>query len=114
MHWNCKFVKDIFNERKTKVSDKIYPPLSVSNAGVVPQMEFAAKTDNGDNRKLVKVGDFVIHSCSDRKDSSGIFDYEGSVSLIYVVLQSIANVNKKFLHYLLRSVHFTEEYHRNG
>jgi len=113
-HWNFKLVREIFEERKTKVSDKIYPPLSVSKAGVVPQLETAAKTDNGDNRKLVKIGDFVINSRSDRKGSSGISDYEGSVSLIYTVLKPAANVNKKFLHYLLRSVPFTEEYYRNG
>lgn len=114
VHWDFKFVKEIFIERKTKVSDKIYPPLSVSKAGVVPQLETAAKSDNGDNRKLVKVGDFVINSRSDRKGSSGISDYEGSVSLIYTVLQPVNNVNKKFLHYLLRCVPFTEEYYRNG
>ncbi|MBQ3444169.1 MAG: restriction endonuclease subunit S [Selenomonadaceae bacterium] len=113
-HWNFNLVREIFEERKTKVSDKIYPPLSVSKAGVVPQMETAAKTDNGDNRKLVKIGDFVINSRSDRKGSSGISDYEGSVSLIYTVLKPSINVNKKFLHYLLRSVPFTEEYYRNG
>lgn len=113
-HWNFKMVKQIFKERRTKVSDKDYPALSVSKAGVTPQLETAAKTDNGDNRKLVKIGDFVINSRSDRKGSSGISEYEGSVSLIYTVLECITNDNLKFFHYLFRSVPFTEEYYRNG
>ena len=113
-HWKYRLVREIFEERKTKVSDKMYPALSVSKAGVVPQIDTVAKTDNGDNRKLVKIGDFVINSRSDRKGASGISDYEGSVSLIYTVLQTVVDENKKFLHYLLRSVPFTEEYYRNG
>ena len=76
-----KKVREIFIERRTKVSDKDYAPLSVSKAGIVPQLDTAVRTDNGDNRKLVKVGDFVINSRSDRKGSSGISSYEGSVSL---------------------------------
>ena len=39
--------------------------------GIVPQLEHAAKSDNGDNRKLVRKGDYVINSRSDRKGSSG-------------------------------------------
>lgn len=114
LQWNYKKVREIFEERRTKVSDKDYSALSVSKAGVTPQLETAAKSDNGDNRKLVKVGDFVINSRSDRKGSSGISDYEGSVSLIYTVLRCVTGENLKFLHYLLRSVPFTEEFYRNG
>jgi type I restriction enzyme S subunit len=66
-HWESRKVRELFIERKTKVSDKDYAPLSVSKAGIVPQLDTAVKTDNGDNRKLVKVGDFVINSRSDRK-----------------------------------------------
>ena len=113
-HWKKVKVKEIFKERRTKVSDKDYPALSVSKAGVTPQLETAAKSDNGENRKLVKVGDFVINSRSDRKGSSGISDYEGSVSLIYIVLQCVTGENLKFLHYLLRSVPFAEEFYKNG
>ena len=71
-----------FLQRKEKVSDKDFPPLSVTKNGIVPQLENAAKTDNGDNRKLVKKGDYVINSRSDRKGSSGLSYLDGSVSLI--------------------------------
>jgi len=112
--WESKMVKEIFLERRTKVSDKDYAALSVSKAGIVPQLETAVKTDNGDNRKLVKKGDFVVNSRSDRKGSSGISPYDGSVSLINIVLKPTSNENLGFLHYLLRSIPFTEEFYRNG
>ena len=112
--WQSKKIREIFIERRVKVSDKDYEPLSVSKAGIVPQLSTAVKTDNGDNRKLVKAGDFVINSRSDRKGSSGISPYDGSVSLINIVLKPITNENPKFLHYMLRSSPFAEEYYRNG
>lgn len=113
-NWYSKKVRELFIERRVKVSDKDYAPLSVCKAGIVPQLDTAVKTDNGDNRKLVRAGDFVINSRSDRKGSSGISPYDGSVSLINLALKPITDENPMFLHYLLRSVPFTEEYYRNG
>ena len=112
--WSSKKVRELFVERRAKVSDKDYAPLSVCKAGIVPQLDTAVRTDNGDNRKLVKEGDFVINSRSDRKGSSGISPYDGSVSLINLALKPITDENPQFLHCLLRSVPFTEEYYRNG
>lgn len=104
----------MFTERVTKVSDKEYPALSVGKMGVVPQLETAVKTDNGDNRKLICEGDFAINSRSDRKGSSGISDYTGSASLIITVLQPFEELNRRYYHYLLRSNGFVEEFYRNG
>lgn len=112
--WNCKKIGLIFSERKTKVSDKDYAPLSVTKNGVVPQLENAAKTNDSDNRKLVCAGDFVINSRSDRKGSCGVADRDGSVSLINIVLTPRNEWNGKYVHYLLRSHPFSEEYYRNG
>lgn len=112
--WQEKRIRELFAERRTKVSDKDFSPLSVSKKGVVPQLESAVKTDNGDNRKLVCKKDFVVNSRSDRKGSSGISDYDGSVSLINIVLQPRNDINEKYFHYLLRSNSFIEEFYRNG
>ena len=65
--WELRRLGTFFEERREKVSDKDYRPLSVTMQGIVPQLETAAKTDAGDNRKLVKENDFVINSRSDRK-----------------------------------------------
>ena len=112
-HWDIHKVKEHFTERKEKVSDKDFPPLSVSKMGVVPQLDDACKTDNGDNRKLVCKGDYVVNSRSDRKGSCGVSSLTGSVSLINIVLCP-RNINSLYIHYMFRSNGYIEEFYRNG
>ncbi len=112
-HWRVKRLGQFFEERREKVSDKDFPALSVTKKGIVPQLENAAKTDAGDNRKLVLTNDFVINSRSDRKGSSGISPHDGSVSLISIVMKP-KGINPGFVHHLLRSYPFQEEFYRYG
>lgn len=112
-HWEVKRIASLFVERRQKVSDKDFPALSVTKLGVFPQWENVAKTDNGDNRKLVRKDDFVINSRSDRKGSSGIAPQDGSVSLINIVLQP-KNIDGQYIQYLLKSYNFIEEFYRVG
>jgi type I restriction enzyme S subunit len=112
-HWELSRLATRFSERKTKVSDKDFEPLSVTKQGILPQLEDAAKTNDGDNRKLVKKGDFVINSRSDRKGSSGISSLDGSVSLINIVLEP-KGIDPRYCNYLLKSNNFIEEFYRNG
>ena len=114
VNWVSTKMRKVFSERKEKVSDKDYPPLSVGKMGVVPQLDTAVKTDNGDNRKLIRKGDFAINSRSDRKGSGGMSNYDGSASLIITVLKPHHELNVNFYHYLLRSHYFSEEFYRNG
>ncbi|MBU8807278.1 restriction endonuclease subunit S [Mycolicibacterium goodii] len=113
-HWRLAPLGTLFNERAQQVSDTDFEPLSVTKNGVVPQMEAVAKTENNDNRKLVRAGDFVINSRSDRKGSSGISDRDGSVSVICIVLTPRTSVYGRFIHHLLRSRAFQEEFYRWG
>ena len=113
-HWGVKRIGYYFNERREKVSDKDFPALSVTKNGIVPQLDTAAKSDDGDNRKKVSKGDFVINSRSDRKGSSGASELEGSVSLICTVLRPQEHVHMPFVHHLLRSQPFQEEFYRYG
>ena len=113
-HWEIKKIGSLFSERREKVSDKEYEPLSVSKNGITPQLETAVKTDNGDNRKLVIEGDFVVNSRSDRKGSCGISPLTGSVSLINIVLKSKGDIIPRYFHYLSRSNDYIEEYYRLG
>lgn len=112
-HWSLTRLGSYFEERKTKVSDKDFAPLSVTKQGILPQLDSAAKTNDGDNRKLVKKGDFVINSRSDRKGSSGIANEDGSVSLINIVMKP-KSINPSFCNYLLKSNAFVEENYRIG
>lgn len=111
--WQLKRVGVLFRQRNEKVSDKDYEPLSVTKQGIVPQLEDAAKSNDGDNRKLVRKGDFVINSRSDRKGSSGLSELDGSVSLINTVLAD-GKLHPRYTHNLLRSYPFQEEFYRWG
>ena len=111
--WELGRISAFFSERRQKVSDKDYPALSVTKLGVFPQWENVAKSNDGDNRKLVKKGDFVINSRSDRKGSSGIAKQDGSVSLINIVLKPV-NIEPRYSEYLFKSYNFIEEFYRVG
>ena len=111
--WKARRLGFYFTERREKVSDKDFPALSVTKNGIVPQLDNAAKTDDGDNRKKVCAGDFVINSRSDRKGSSGLSELTGSVSLINTVIQP-KGIDGRFTHNLLRSYPFQEEFYRYG
>ncbi|NOZ91080.1 MAG: restriction endonuclease subunit S [Epsilonproteobacteria bacterium] len=112
-HWEVKRLGSKFLERKEKVSDKEYQALSVTKKGILKQLDNVAKTNDNDNRKLVKNGDFVINSRSDRKGSSGLSSFDGSVSLINIVLKPL-NIDENFSNYLFKSNNFVEEFYKNG
>lgn len=112
--WELNKIGAIYEERNTKVSDLEYEPLSVTKQGIVPQLETAAKTDNGDNRKLIRKNDFVINSRSDRRGSCGISEYDGSCSLINTVLKPRGNMNNKYYSFVFKSDNFADEFYRWG
>lgn len=113
-HWEMSKVSSHFKQRTEKVSDKDYPALSVSKQGVTPQLENVALSNaEGNSRKLVKVGDYAVNSRSDRKGSCGVSKYEGSVSLITIVLEPF-DIEGGYVHYLFRSNPWIEEFYRNG
>ena len=112
--WGLSKIGNVYSLRTQKVSDKVYPPLSVTMKGVLPQLENVAKTDDGDNRKLVKKGDFVINSRSDRRGSCGISDLDGSVSLINLVLKPHAEMNPRYYNWLFHTESFADEFYSWG
>ena len=112
--WNLSRIGSLYSLRNEKVSDRDYPPLSVTMKGIVPQLESAAKTDDTDNRKLVKKGDFAINSRSDRRGSCGISRYDGSVSLINTVLTPRGAMNPDYYNWLFHTVAFADEFYKWG
>lgn len=113
--WEVNEISKLFSQRNTKVSDFDFPPLSVTKQGIVPQLESAAKSDDHTNRKLVKKFDFVINSRSDRKMSSGVSEFDGSVSLInLVMIPKPEKLSVSFVKYLLKNYGFAEEFYRWG
>lgn len=112
--WEITKIGMLYNLRITKVSDTDYAPLSVTKMGVLLQLETVAKTNAHDDRKLVKKGDFVINSRSDRRGSCGISDYYGSVSLINIVLEPKNNMSSGYYSCLFKTVQFADEFYKNG
>jgi type I restriction enzyme S subunit len=112
--WGITKIGLVYQERNEKVSDLEYPPLSVTMKGIMPQLDSAAKSADRDNRKRVKIGDFVINSRSDRRGSYGISQYDGSCSLINTVLEARPNVDTRYYNYVLFTKLFPDEYYRWG
>lgn len=112
-NWSVSRIDKEFIVRNEKVSDKEFPPLSVTKQGILPQLENVAKSDNSDNRKKVCIGDFVINSRADRKGSCGVSSYDGSVSLICNVLTP-KYLESQYVHSLFRNYYFSEEFYRWG
>lgn len=113
-NWDIARIGSFYRLRNTKVSDIDYPPLSVTNKGVVPQLETAAKTNAHDDRKLVKKGDFAINSRSDRRGSCGIAPCDGSVSLINTILSPMGEMNPRYYDWLFHTIEFGDEFYKCG
>lgn len=112
--WGLCRIGAVYSLRNEKVSDKDFPPLSVTMKGIVPQLETAAKTDDGDNRKLVRKGDFAINSRSDRRGSCGISAYDGSVSLINTILTPRGAMSPAYYNWLFHTTSFADEFYKWG
>lgn len=112
--WGVGRIGGLYQQRNEKVSDEDFLPLSVTKKGVIPQLETAAKTNNHDNRKLVKAGDFVINSRSDRRGSCGISLCDGSVSLINTVLEPRELMSPSYYGYLFHTAEFADEFYKWG
>ena len=112
--WKLIRIGSQYTERRTKVSDTEYPPLSVTMKGILPQLATAAKTDAHDDRKLVCIGDFAINSRSDRRGSCGISPYDGSVSLINTILTPREAMHPQYYDWLFHSTMFSDEYYSWG
>lgn len=112
--WQLSKIGSLYTQRNEKVSDKDYQPLSVTMQGILPQLATAAKTDDGDNRKLVRVGDFAINSRSDRRGSCGISPLDGSVSLINIILTPRTAMHSGYYNWLFHTTLFADEFYKWG
>lgn len=115
--WNTCKIDNLYSVRSSRVSDRDFMPLSVTMNGVLPRLQSVAKTDNHDDRKLVRKNDFVINSRSDRRGSCGISQYDGSVSLINIVLKPTPKnitMEPRYFGWLFRSSVFSDEFYRLG
>lgn len=108
-------IGSIVIERNEKVGETEFSPLSVGKLGVTPQLAGVAKSQTEGDRKLVRAGDLVINSRSDRRGASGLARQDGSVSLVYSVMTPRPDLLlPEYGHHLLRSTAFQDEFFRWG
>lgn len=112
--WDVAQIGNYYELRNEKVSDYDFEPLSVTMKGIVPQLATAAKSDDHSNRKLVKKGDFVINSRSDRRGSCGISPLDGSVSLINTVMEPRGEMNPQYYNWMFHTEQFADEFYKWG
>lgn len=112
--WSCGRIASLYKLRNQKVSDFDFAPLSVTKEGVLPQLSTAAKTNAHNDRKLVRNGDFVINSRSDRRGSCGISSLDGSVSLINTVISPRECMNPIYYNWLFHTFQFGDEFYKWG
>lgn len=112
--WEIIDLGQVYEERKTKIKETGYEPLSVTMNGIVPQLSSAVKAAEDSDRKLVKKGDFVINSRSDRKGACGVSPTDGSCSVINIVVSPRNEVIADYFNYALLSIYFPEEFYRWG
>lgn len=112
--WNYTEIGRIYSERKEKAQEEDYTSLSVTMKGVVPQLDSAVKAAEGSDRKLVKKGDFVINSRSDRRGACGVAPMDGTCSVINIVIYPHKKYCGDFFNYVLLSERFPDEFYRWG
>ena len=112
--WELTVIGRIYEERKEKVNEKDYQALSITMGGIVPQLASAVKAAENSERKLVKKGDFVINSRSDRRGACGVSPVDGSCSVINIVIHPRKAICGDYFNYVLRSERFPDEFYRWG
>ena len=112
--WGTIDLGQVYEERKVKIKEAGFEPLSVTMNGIVPQLASAVKAAEESDRKLVKKGDFVINSRSDRKGACGVSPSDGSCSVINIVISPRNKETAEYFNYALLSTYFPEEFYRWG
>ena len=116
-HWDIRFIKQIMRNK----SIKGYPNETVLSLyreyGVVPKDSrddnHNVTSEDTSGYKLVDKGDFVINKMKAWQGSMAVSDYRGIISPAYYVCRFIAkDINRRYIHYLLRNDSYKDEYMR--
>ena len=115
--WEVCFIKQIMRNK----SIKGYPNEMVLSLyrdyGVVPK---DSRSDNHNvtsedtsSYKFVEVGDFVINKMKAWQGSMAVSEYRGIISPAYYICRfTSTDINKRYIHYLLRNDSYKTEYMR--
>lgn len=113
--WDVSKISALYEE----VSIKNYPneePLSVFREyGVIRRFERENKnvlSDDLSGYKLVEKNDLVLNKMKCWSGSLGVSEYRGIVSPSYIVLKPKKDIFPKYIHYLLRSQRYINQYNK--
>ena len=106
--WDIIDLGQVYEERNIKTKESGYNPLSVTMNGIVPQLSSAVKAAETSDRKLVLAGDYVINSRSDRKGACGVAPFDGTCSVINIVITPRKKETAAYYNYALLTSFFSE------
>jgi type I restriction enzyme M protein len=114
-HWSVEKIGTLYREVSVK-NRADETPLSVFREyGVIRRDERDNKnvlSEDLSNYKLVEPNDLVLNKMKCWSGSLGVSDYTGIVSPSYIVLKPKFSFNNKFIHFLLRSQRYINQYNR--
>ena len=116
-HWEYERLDHVL-ARSRRVGEATFTPLSVFlTHGVVPRSDRAEENHNrlGEDLSkylLVRPGDVVFNKLRTWQGGLGVADHHGIVSPAYFVCRPTGRAVPRFLHYLLRSKPYLDEFTR--
>ena len=113
--WKIQRIGGFYQERTDKVGDTEMQNLSVTKNGIIPKLESAAKAKEGTLQKLVRKGDFVINSRSDRRGSCGIAPMDGSCATVNTVLvPQHSDMDTRYYDHFFHTEGFADDFYNHG
>lgn len=117
VHWNAERIKNHLRFSPDKNPGEAIILSLYREHGIVPKDSrddnHNVTSEDTSNYRYVREGDFVVNKMKAWQGSMGVSNYEGVVSPAYYVYRFTTDVfDKKYLHYLLRSKCYADEFRR--
>ena len=117
VHWDTERIKNHLRFSPDKNPGDAMILSLYREHGIVPKDSrddnHNVTSEDTSNYRYVRVGDFVVNKMKAWQGSMGVSDYEGAVSPAYYVYRFKTDAfDKKYLHYLLRSKCYADEFRR--
>lgn len=117
VHWDTERIKNHLRFSPDKNPGDAMILSLYREHGIVPKDSrddnHNVTSEDTSNYRYVRVGDFVVNKMKAWQGSMGVSDYEGAVSPAYYVYRFTTDAfDKKYLHYLLRSKCYADEFRR--
>lgn len=117
MEWKCSEVRRIMRNKSIKNMPKAMVLSLYRDYGIVPKDSrddnHNVTSEDTSTYKYVEIGDFVINKMKAWQGSMAVSNYEGIISPAYYVCSFIEkNIERKYVHYLLRNEAYKPEYLR--